>query len=123
MPSVGSFPALAAMFRWVHELVLLARFLGRRKRLALRHRAFNPGAATSRAGDFVLPRTGRFLSWFVAISHGPLTERALIRLVNAGATKILSMATTCYRLEHPLITYLNPVEEVLRAIKEVIGTG
>ena len=59
----------------------------------------------------------------VAISHGPLTERALIRLVNAGATKILSMATTCYRLEHPLITYLNPVEEVLRAIKEVIGTG
>jgi hypothetical protein len=58
------------MFRRVYKLVLLARFLGRRKWFAFRHRAFNTGAATSRADDLVLPRTGRFLSWFVAISHG-----------------------------------------------------
>lgn len=59
----------------------------------------------------------------VAVSHGPLTEKALTRLTNAGVTKIFSMVTTCYRLEHPLITYLSPVEEVLQAIKEVLGMG
>jgi len=60
---------------------------------------------------------------FVAVSHGPLTKKALARLMDAGVTKIFSMATTCYRLEHPLITYLKPVGEVLQAIKEVLGTG
>lgn len=59
----------------------------------------------------------------VAISHGPLTRKALTRLIEAGVTRIFSMATTCYKLEHQLITYLNPVEEVLQAIKEVFGTG
>ena len=59
----------------------------------------------------------------VAVSHGPLSEKALVRLTNAGVTKIFSMATTCYRLDHPLITYLSPVEEVLQAIKEVVGMG
>lgn len=59
----------------------------------------------------------------VAVSHGPLTEKALARLEDAGADKIFSMATTCYRLEHPLITYLNPAAELLQAIREVFGTG
>ncbi len=59
----------------------------------------------------------------VAVSHGPLSEKALVRLTNAGVTKIFSMATTCYRLDHSLITYLSPVEEVLQAIKEVVGMG
>lgn len=59
----------------------------------------------------------------VAVSHGPLTKKALARLMDAGVTKIFSMATTCRRLEHPLVTYLKPVGEVLQAIKEVLGTG
>lgn len=59
----------------------------------------------------------------VAISHGPLTEKALARLINAGVSKIVSLKTTCFMLEHPIVTYLNPADEVLSAIKSVLGTG